>query len=117
MNTKKVPFVVAVGVSLMLPSLAFANGSVYDAKITQIYIGTDGYAVVTVDKTIGGSRPTCATNPNTMGFAAETAEGKAVLATLTAAFLAGKYVNLRGESGATTCLWPGHEDLGWAVVH
>ena len=58
-------------------NLASATGQDYGTKITAVDVRNNGYFLITLAATIGGTPPTCATNTTRMTADASTAGGKA----------------------------------------
>jgi hypothetical protein len=92
-----------IGAVLATTPPAYANGSVGQVLIANIQVVTTSstsVAILNFVGGVGGTRPACALFPNLgMGIDVNTAKGKAVLSTATAAFLAGKKVSVSGTGG------------------
>lgn len=104
----------AVAFALAVPSSAFAGQIV--GKINTLDIvgtATTPFVIVNITGTPSGA-PACSQWPASMAVDISTARGKAVMAILTSAFLAGKTVALRGTNPGT-CVTPANQVVATAL--
>ena len=92
-----------------LSSASHAAGTQVDVKVTLIDVRDNGYFIIDVSQGTTGT-PACASGtPNRLTGDGNTAAGKNILATATAAFLAGRKVSIEGTG---TCpLYPTIEGI------
>jgi hypothetical protein len=100
-----------------LPASALAYGVADDATVTSVFVNSEGFAFVQVDKTTGAGRPQCAsTTDGKMGIDVTTEVGKAFLSTIVSAYLSGKPVKIRGAGDCLDPVYTSYETLGYVVL-